>query len=73
VGAGEAKPKNVRPAVLGQFGAAGVAPKRTLGEFRVSPDALLPVGFPLRAQHFVPGQLVDVRGVTKGKGFQVRQ
>ncbi|KAG5181324.1 translation protein [Tribonema minus] len=70
VGAGEAKPKNVRKSLAGLFAKAGVPPKRRLGEFRVTPDALLPVGFRLRAQHFVPGQLIDVRGTTKGKGFQ---
>lgn len=43
---------------------------RRLEEFRVSPDALLPVGTSLRAAHFVPGQHVDVQGVTRGKGFQ---
>lgn len=32
--------------------------------------ALLPVGFQLRAQHFVPGQRVDTCGISKGKGFQ---
>lgn len=36
----------------------------------MSPEALLPVGFQLRAQHFVAGQTVDVCGTSKGKGFQ---
>lgn len=43
---------------------------RRLEEFRVSADALLAVGTPLKAAHFVPGQRVDVQGVTRGKGFQ---
>lgn len=43
---------------------------KQLMEFRVSPEALLPVGFRLRAQHFVAGQKVDVCGTSKGKGFQ---
>lgn len=43
---------------------------KQLMEFRVSPEALLPVGFLLRAQHFVAGQKVDVCGTSKGKGFQ---
>lgn len=34
-------------------------------------DALLPVGTDIRANHFVPGQYVDVTGTTIGKGFQV--
>lgn len=44
--------------------------KRKLAEFRVSPDALLPVGHELRASHFVAGQYVDVTGTSIGKGFQ---
>ncbi|KAH8045902.1 hypothetical protein JL722_13953 [Aureococcus anophagefferens] len=42
---------------------------RTLAEFRVSADAVLPPGR-VPAAHFAPGQLVDVRGATRGKGFQ---
>ena len=30
----------------------------------------LPVGTPLTAAHFVPGQEVDVAGITRGHGFQ---
>lgn len=43
---------------------------RKLAEFRVTADALLPVGTQIAALHFVPGQLVDVCGTSKGKGFQ---
>ena len=46
--------------VLGQYNRANVLPKRVLKEFRVTEDALLPVGTPLQAGHFVPGQYVDV-------------
>mmetsp|Transcript_3172 Transcript_3172/g.9720 ORF Transcript_3172/g.9720 Transcript_3172/m.9720 type:complete len:279 (+) Transcript_3172:2-838(+) len=42
---------------------------RRLEEFRISPEATLPVGHPLNAAHFAPGQYVDVQGVTRGKGF----
>lgn len=48
----------------------GVSYKRKLAEFRVTPDALLPVGHELRASHFVAGQFVDVTGTSIGKGFQ---
>ena len=48
-------------AVLGRFEKAGVTPKRKLLEFRVTEDALLPVGTRLNAAHFVPGQYVDVQ------------
>ena len=45
--------------VLGQFRKAGVPPKKKLMEFRASQDALLPLGTPLVASHYVPGQFVD--------------
>ena len=45
--------------MLGQFRKAGVPAKRKLMEFRVTPNALLPVGTDLKASHFVPGQYVD--------------
>ena len=56
---------------VGHFRAQGVPLKRKLREFPVTEDALLPVGTPLHVRHFVPGQFVDVTGITKGKGFQV--
>lgn len=43
---------------------------RKLAEFRVTPDAVLPVGTELPASLFVPGQYVDVVGTSMGKGFQ---
>ena len=45
--------------------------KRKLREFPVTEDALLPVGICVGVRHFVPGQFVDVAGITMGKGFQV--
>ena len=53
----------------GYFGKAKVEPKRKMAEFRVSADALLEVGAELGANHFVPGQFVDITGTTIGKGF----
>jgi len=49
---------------------AGVPPKKVLMEFAISPDAILPPGTEQRAEHFYPGQLLDLTGKTKGKGFQ---
>ena len=46
----------------GHFRAAGVPLKRRCREFKVTPDALLPVGTPLTAAHFAPGQYVDIQG-----------
>jgi len=70
VGAGSKKPKQLSAALRGHFEAQGVPLKREVAEFRVSEDALLPVGTVLGASHFVAGQHVDVRGFTIGKGFQ---
>jgi len=69
VGATNAKVKHLTKAVRGHFAKAGVEPKRRLVEFRVSEDALLPVGARLSPAHFVAGQMVDVTGTSKGKGF----
>jgi large subunit ribosomal protein L3 len=69
LGAGFKKPKNTTKALRGHFAKGEVEPKRTLGEFRVSEDNLVEVGAELSAEHYVPGQKVDVTGVTIGKGF----
>jgi large subunit ribosomal protein L3 len=69
LGAGKAKAKNVAKPQRSAFGKAEVEPKAKLAEFRVAEDALLDVGATISADHFVAGQLVDVCGVTQGKGF----
>ena len=69
LGAGEARVKNVNKARRGHFAKAKVTPRIKLAEFRVSPDALLDIGAELSANHFVPGQFVDVTGTSIGKGF----
>ena len=70
LGAGSKKPKQLSNALKGHFEKAGVPIKREVAEFRVSEDALLPVGTILNASHFVAGQFVDIQGYTIGKGFQ---
>ena len=69
LGAGKAKAKNVAKPQRTSFGKAEVEPKAKVVEFRVDEDALLDVGARISAEHFVAGQLVDVAGVTQGKGF----
>ena len=70
LGAGTAKAKNVAKPQRGHFGKAEVEPKAKLAEFRVSDDAILEVGATISADHYVAGQIVDIQGVTQGKGFQ---
>ena len=69
VGAGTKKTKNTTQALRGQFAKALVEPKRVVGEFRVSEDMLIEVGAEFTADHFLPGQKVDIQGKTIGKGF----
>jgi large subunit ribosomal protein L3 len=69
LGAGKAKAKNIAKPQRSAFGKAKVEPKAKVAEFRVAEDAMLDVGATLSADHFVAGQLVDVCGVTQGKGF----
>ncbi len=70
LGAGTKKAKNTSKPERGHFGKAEVEPKAKVAEFRVSEDALLETGATISADHFIAGQLVDVTGVTQGKGFQ---
>lgn len=56
----------------GHLAKAKVEPGRGLWEFRVADDKVgeFQVGGEIKADIFEVGQLVDVQGVTKGKGFQ---
>jgi large subunit ribosomal protein L3 len=70
LGAGARKVKNTTKPMRGHFAKSNVEPKRKLAEFRVDTDSMVDVGTELTADHYVPGQLVDVTGITIGKGFQ---
>ncbi len=69
LGAGQAKVKRVSKAMRGHFAKANVEPKRKVVEFRVTDDNLVEVGAEISAEHYVPGQKVDVIGTSIGKGF----
>jgi large subunit ribosomal protein L3 len=69
----EPQKKNVTRPMQGHFKKAGVAPMRVVREFRLEKSEMLQgyqVGQTITAALFKPGELVDVVGVTKGKGFQ---
>lgn len=74
VGAGERKKKNVKATILGQYKDIPQVqehPPYIIREFRVTEDSCFPeIGSQIHARHFVPGQNVDVAGISKGKGFQ---
>lgn len=70
VGSGWKHAKNVPKPMLGHFAANAVSPKRHIFEFRVKNESgLLPIGESIKANWFQPGQYVDARSNTKGKGF----
>jgi len=67
------KKKNVTKPAAGLFKKLGVAPMRVVREVRLEKTEKLQgyeVGQSLTVEMFAPGELVDVVGVTKGKGFQ---
>ncbi len=73
VTAGSKRPSLLNKAQTGHFAKAKVAGGRGLWEFRASAGevAKLAVGGELKvAELFQPGQMVDVAGISKGKGFQ---
>jgi large subunit ribosomal protein L3 len=68
-----AKKKNVTKPQAGHFKKVNVAPMRVLREIRLEKTDKLAgyeIGQSLAVDLFAPGELVDVVGVTKGKGFQ---
>jgi large subunit ribosomal protein L3 len=71
VTAGTRRATRVTKPMVGHFAKAGVEAGDTLREFRLGDDegADLTVGAELGVGLFEAGQKVDVRGVTKGRGF----
>jgi large subunit ribosomal protein L3 len=69
VSAGTRKPSRVSKPLAGHYAKAGVVAGEVLKEFRVDEAASLQAGSELAVDMFSAGQRVDVRGVTKGKGF----
>jgi large subunit ribosomal protein L3 len=70
VGFDEQKPQRVNKPELGHFKKAGVGAKKRLREFRSTGDGSEFVGVDLSVKQFEVGDIVDVIGRSKGKGFQ---
>jgi large subunit ribosomal protein L3 len=62
--------KHTTKAELGHFKKANTTPKRKLMEFTGFEDGQVKEGEVLTAAFFTPDTIVDVRGWSKGKGFQ---
>ncbi|EWG98320.1 50S ribosomal protein L3 [Halomonas sp. BC04] len=68
---GSRKAKHLTKAQAGQYAKAGVEAGRALMEFRLAEGDEAPaVGGELTVSLFEAGQMVDVTGTSKGKGFQ---
>lgn len=68
---GERKAKHLTKAEAGHFAKAGVAAGKGLVEFRLAEGDEAPeVGGELNVSLFEAGQIIDVTGTSKGKGFQ---
>ncbi len=70
VTAGEARQNRVKKPNAGHFAKANTAAGNGLWEFRLDADSEeLSVGAELSVDQFEAGQKIDVRGVSKGKGY----
>jgi len=65
---GAVKGKNVTRPMTGHFEAAGVTPRRHLVELRTADAAAYSLGQEVTADAFAAGEVIDVTGVSKGKG-----
>ena len=63
------KLKNFTKPLKGFFSKVKSEPKEKVLEFRVSEDALLNIGDKISVNHYIPGQRIDVVGISQGKGF----
>ncbi len=69
VTAGEVKQNRVSKPRAGHFAKANTGAGRGLWEFRSADLDELAVGSELTVEQFEAGQKIDVRGISKGKGF----
>lgn len=68
VGFGDVKVSRVNKPMKGHFDKADVVPKKTLKEFRLDSIDGIEVGNILKADTFEVGEVVDVKGTSKGHG-----
>ncbi len=70
VGYDAQKPQRVTQPLLGHFKKASSEPKRFIREFRLPEGTTLEGAIDLNVSQFAVGDVVDVIGQSKGKGFQ---
>ena len=69
LGYGAVKETHINKPVKGQLEKAGVAPVKYLRELRLQEQPSYTVGQTLAADIFAEGEIIDVTGTSKGKGF----
>jgi large subunit ribosomal protein L3 len=69
VGFGEIEARKVNKPEAGHFSKAGVTPRRHVAEIRTANAAEFTVGQELGVETFAAGEVIDVTGTSKGKGF----
>ncbi|ACY40258.1 50S ribosomal protein L3 [Blattabacterium sp. (Blattella germanica) str. Bge] len=70
LGTGEKKLKKTNNPLLGHFKKSGLSPRKKLLEFRENSISHLKLGEKVSVDTFKKGELVNVKGISKGKGFQ---
>jgi large subunit ribosomal protein L3 len=70
VGFDAQKPQRVTQPLIGHFKKASSEPKRVIREFRLPEGAAIEPSVNLEVTQFAVGDVVDVIGKSKGKGFQ---
>lgn len=70
IGFGDVSDKHVNKPMKGHFAKNDLPAKRYLREFRLDDIAALNISDIIKADIFEEGELVDIAGTSKGKGFQ---
>jgi len=70
VGFADVKEKRVNKPETGHFAKANLKPKKYLKEFKLDDVSGLNVGSEIKADVFEAGDVIDITGTSKGKGFQ---
>ena len=70
LGFGDVSPKHTNKPMQGHFKKNDVPFKKTLKEFRLDDISAVNVGDILKADTFAVGDVIDVQGTSKGKGYQ---
>jgi large subunit ribosomal protein L3 len=69
IGYGNVSSKSLTQPELGHLQKSNIQPLKYLKEFRVNEDCTVEIGQVLNVDSFSPGQFVNVRGKSVGKGF----